>query len=223
MYVAYGNTQINVAQLSADGLSEVRKQNVYSSPSSIGALEGSRMYKRNGKYYIFVTKPASSQYVLQASSPWGPYTVKALVQSVAAPVSRAGNPYQGSLVDTPDVKWYYMAFIDNHPGGRVPVLAPVTWGSDGFPAVTLSKGAWGKSYPYPATQRPVQSTLGTDSFSGTTLGPAWEWNHNPDTYRLDSQHRNSDERLVRSPEHVDEADSRPARSRHGPRRLHLHR
>ena len=44
-----------------------------------------------------------------------------------------------------------MAFIDNYTGGRVPVLAPVTWGSDGFPAVILSNGAWGKSYPYLAT------------------------------------------------------------------------
>lgn len=184
MYVAYGNTQLSVAQLSADGLSEVRKQTVYSTPSDIGTLEGSRMYKRNGKYYIFVTKPASSQYVLQASSPWGPYTVKALVQSVSAPVSGAGNPHQGSLIDTPDGKWYYMAFIDNYPGGRVPVLAPVTWGSDGFPAVTLASGAWGSSYPYPATPKAVQSTLGTDSFSGSSLGPAWEWNHNPDTTKF---------------------------------------
>lgn len=77
-----------------------------------------------------------------------------------------------------------MAFIDNYPGGRVPVLAPVNWGSDGFPAVTLSNGAWGKSYPYPATQRPVQSMLGTDSFAGPSDGPAWEWNHNPDTSRF---------------------------------------
>ncbi|KAF9872845.1 putative glycosyl hydrolase family 43 [Colletotrichum karsti] len=184
MYVAYGNTELNVAQLSADGLSEVRKQAVYSTPSNIGALEGSRMYKRNGKYYIFVTKPATSQYVLQASSPWGPYTIKALVESVAAPVSGAGNPHQGSLVDTPDGRWYYMAFIDNYPGGRVPVLAPVTWGSDGFPTVTLSNGAWGKSYPYPVTQKAVQSTLGTDAFAGSSLGPAWEWNHNPDTTKF---------------------------------------
>ncbi|KAH7128990.1 family 43 glycosyl hydrolase [Dactylonectria macrodidyma] len=184
MYVAYGNTQLSVAQLSADGFSEVQKKTVYSTPSDIGVLEGSRMYKRNGKYYIFVTKPASSQYVLQASSPWGPYTIKALVTSVAPPVSGAGNPHQGSLVDTPDGKWYYMAFIDNYPGGRVPVLAPVTWGSDGFPAVTLSNGAWGSSYPYPTTQRTVESTLGTDTFSGSSLGPAWEWNHNPDTTKF---------------------------------------
>ncbi|KAH7113167.1 family 43 glycosyl hydrolase [Dactylonectria estremocensis] len=184
MYVAYGNTQLSVAQLSADGLSEVQKKTVYSTPSEIGVLEGSRMYKRNGKYYIFVTKPASSQYVLQASSPWGPYTIKALINSVSPPVSGAGNPHQGSLVDTSDGKWYYMAFIDNYPGGRVPVLAPVTWGSDGFPAVTLSNGAWGSSYPYPTTQRAVASTLGTDTFSGSGLGPAWEWNHNPDTTKF---------------------------------------
>ncbi|OLN81933.1 putative beta-xylosidase [Colletotrichum chlorophyti] len=184
MYVAYGNTQLSVAELTADGLSEVRKQLVYTSPSSIGPLEGSRMYKRNGKYYIFVTRPASSQYVLQASSPWGPYTLKALALSVGAPVAGGGHPHQGSLIDTPDGKWYYMAFMDSYPGGRVPVLAPVTWGSDGFPVVTLSGSAWGTSYPYPLTQRAVQSPLGTDSFSGSSLGPAWEWNHNPDTSKV---------------------------------------
>ncbi|KAI8311505.1 putative beta-xylosidase [Colletotrichum sp. SAR11_59] len=73
-YVAYRNTAISVAQLSADGLSEVRSEVVYNTPSSIGALEGSRMYKRNGNYYIFLTRPPDGQYVLQSSSPWGPYT-----------------------------------------------------------------------------------------------------------------------------------------------------
>jgi beta-xylosidase len=48
MYVAYGNTQISVAQLASDGLNIVKTQQVYASPSNIGALEGSRMYKRNG-------------------------------------------------------------------------------------------------------------------------------------------------------------------------------
>jgi beta-xylosidase len=38
----------------------------------------------------------------------------------------------------------------------------------------------------PRRQRPareVKSPTGTDTFSGTTLGPDWEWNHNPDDTR----------------------------------------
>jgi beta-xylosidase len=73
-----------------------------------------------------------------------------------------------------------MAFVDNYPGGRTPVLAPITWGSDGFPILTTQNGGWGKSYNYPLTPHPVASLLGVDTFSGTSLGPQWEWNHNPD-------------------------------------------
>ena len=72
MYVAYGNTQLSVAQLSADGTSEVRHQQVFSTPSNIGTLEGSRFYKRGNYYYIWATRPANGQYVLRSTSPWGP-------------------------------------------------------------------------------------------------------------------------------------------------------
>ncbi|GAP91336.1 putative xylosidase glycosyl [Rosellinia necatrix] len=184
MYVAYGNTQISVAQLAPDGLSIVKTQQVYSSPSSIGTLEGSRMYKRNGQYYILTTRPANQEWVLKASAPFGSYSIKVLADALSPPVSGGGNPHQGGLVDLPDGSWYYMAFEDAYPGGRIPVLAPVTWGSDGFPALTTVNGGWGQTYPLPLPARPLPSTVGTDSFAGSSLGPTWEWNHNPDTSKF---------------------------------------
>lgn len=51
MYVAYGRGKIMVAQLNADGTAEVRKQQVYESPGG-ESIEGSRMYKINGSYYM---------------------------------------------------------------------------------------------------------------------------------------------------------------------------
>ena len=30
---------------------------------------------------------------------------------------------------------------------------------------------------------------GTDTFTGTTLGPQWEWNHNPDTTKWSRRQR----------------------------------
>lgn len=74
-----------------------------------------------------------------------------------------------------------MAFVDNYPGGRTPVLAPITWGSDGFPSVVTVDGGWGTSYPYPVEAHPLSESTGTDFFEGISLGPKWEWNHNPDT------------------------------------------
>ncbi|RHZ68344.1 hypothetical protein CDV55_106613 [Aspergillus turcosus] len=178
MYVAYGGTTISVAQLSSNGLSQVKTQQVFI--STIGAIEGSRFYKINGEYYIFNTLPANAEYVLKASSPWGPYTQKLLLKDIATPITGGGVPHQGGIVDTPAGDWYYMAFVDSYPGGRVPVLAPITWGSDGFPAITTVNGGWGTQYPYPLTPHTLTPPTGKDTFQGTTLGPHWEWNHNPD-------------------------------------------
>lgn len=96
MYVAYGGTQISVAQLSSDGLSQVKTQQVFSSSFSI---EGSRFYKRNGQYYILNDEPASAEYVLKSSSPWGPYTQKQLLNNIATPISGGGIPHQVCAMD----------------------------------------------------------------------------------------------------------------------------
>lgn len=137
----------------------------------------------NGSYYILVTHPPDAEYVLRSTSgPFGPYTMQSLVVQIGTPVSGSGHPHQGGLVQTQNGDWYYMSFVDAYPGGRIPVLAPVTW-NNGWPAVTLVNGAWGASYPYPNVPRPprqVKAPTGTDTFSGTTLSPEWEWNHNPD-------------------------------------------
>ncbi|HEU5474728.1 MAG TPA: family 43 glycosylhydrolase [Actinophytocola sp.] len=187
MYVAYGNTTISVAQLSADGLSQVRTQQVFQTPSSIGTLEGARFYKRNGAYYIFLTRPANGQYILKSTSgPFGPYTVRQLLLDLPGPIPGGGVPHQGGLVQTQNGDWYYLAFVDAFPGGRVPVLAPITWTADGWPILQTVNGAWGTSYPapnLPPPPRTVKPPTGTDTFTGTALGPEWEWNHNPDNTR----------------------------------------
>ena len=187
MYVAYGNTSINVAQLSADGRSQVRSQQVFQTPSSVGTLEGARFYKRNGDYYIWLTRPANGQYVLKSTNgPFGPYEMRQVLLDLPGPIAGGGVPHQGGLVQTQNGDWYYLSFIDAYPGGRVPALAPVTWSADGWPVLQTVNGRWGANYPYPNVPRPprqVKSMIGTDTFAGTTLGPQWEWNHNPDNNR----------------------------------------
>jgi beta-xylosidase len=182
MYVAYGNTNISVARLSADGLSENTTQVVYRPPGGT-YIEGSRFYRINGTYYILVTRPADAELVLRSSSPWGPYTERTLVDQIPSPVNGSGYPHQGGIVDTVDGRWYYMAFIDAYPGGRVPVMAPVTW-QDGWPNVVTDQGKWGTSYPVPVqTAKTVEPLTGVDSFRGAQLSAQWEWNHNPDNAR----------------------------------------
>ncbi|WP_198169142.1 RICIN domain-containing protein [Herbidospora daliensis] len=185
MYVAYGNGTISVAQLSADGLSQVRAQQVFQTPSSVGTLEGARFYKRGNYYYIWLTRPANGQYVLRSTSPWGPYTMQQVLLNMPSPISGGGTPHQGGLVQTQNGAWYYMSFVDAYPGGRVPALAPINWVND-WPVIQTVNGGWGVNYPKPniQTNRTVASMIGPDTFTGNSLGHRWEWNHNPDTSRF---------------------------------------
>ncbi|MFI6706120.1 RICIN domain-containing protein [Nonomuraea sp. NPDC050478] len=185
MYVAYGNGTISVAQLTADGLGQVRAQQVFQTPSSVGTLEGARFYKRNGYYYIWLTRPANGQYVLRSTSPWGPYEMRQVLLDMPGPIPGGGVPHQGGLVQTQNGAWYYMSFVDAYPGGRVPALAPITWNGD-WPTVQTVNGGWGVTYPKPniQTSRTVASMIGPDTFTSGSLGHRWEWNHNPDTSRF---------------------------------------
>lgn len=186
MYVAYGNGTISVAQLNADGTGQVRAQQVFQTPSNVGTLEGARFYKRNGYYYIWLTRPANGQYVLRSSSPFGPYEMRQVLLDLPGPISGGGVPHQGGLVQTQAGDWWYMAFTDAFPGGRVPTLAPITWTGDGWPTLQTVNGRWGTTYNRPniTTSKTVAPMIGRDTFVGPTLGHRWEWNHNPDTSRF---------------------------------------
>ena len=139
------------------------------------------MYKINGTYYIFVTKPANAEYVLKSKNIWGPYERRSLVESISGPIPNAGFAHQGGIVSTKSGQWYYVAFMDSYPGGRIPVVAPISWTQDGWPEVVRVNNAWGKTYPMPVqTTKTVPSSGGLDTFQGSSLSNEWEWNHNPD-------------------------------------------
>ncbi|KAK0708585.1 glycosyl hydrolase [Lasiosphaeris hirsuta] len=188
MYVVYGSPSIHIAQLSPDGLRQVSTQQVYTPPPGT-TLEGARLYKTRGTYYILATRPADAEVVLKsAGGPLGPYTARALVTRVAGPLpagTPAGFAHQGGMVDAPDGRWWYVAFLDAYPGGRIPVVAPLRWSADGWPEVVLdAAGRWGGEYPTPVeTDRTVGGVGGTDLFEGGALGEGWEWNHDPEGTR----------------------------------------
>ncbi|KAL4800165.1 glycosyl hydrolase family 43 protein [Aspergillus venezuelensis] len=187
LYVAYGSGHVSVAQLSSDGLEVVTTQQVFTYPPECTSIEGNRMYKVNETYYILDDCPNDGvTLVWKSADPFGPYEYKILNDNIASPVPNTGSPVQGSLVETSEGDWYFMSFSWNYPLGRIPVLAPITWGEDGFPALVTVDGAWGESYPYPLPQHPLPSWswTGTDSFTGDTLSPHWQWNQNPDTERF---------------------------------------
>ncbi|PGG97752.1 hypothetical protein AJ79_09104 [Helicocarpus griseus UAMH5409] len=190
MYVVYGATNVSIAQLSPDGLSQERTEQVFTaSDVDENGIEGNRLYKRKGLYYILNDHPGDRTYIWKSTSPWGPYEPKVFVDNIQSPVPGGGAPHQGSLVQTTspatgDEQWYFMSFTWAYPAGRMPVLAPITWDSlDEYPTLTPdpSTDGWGATYPLPLPPNPPSTNwTGIDTFPGPTLSPAWEWNHNPD-------------------------------------------
>jgi beta-xylosidase len=193
MYVTHGNTNLSVAQLTPDGLNYTKIELVY--PSKV-YVEGSRMYKRNGTYYIITDQPVNGQYVLKSTSgPFGPYDFGIILNNTNPPAALAGGdtPHQGAIVDTPDGDWYYMAFVDINidSTGRVPVLAPIHWNDEGWPILQLAaNNTWPESLPYPINSGAITANSNTnssltakDTFATGKLSPQWEWNHNPDTLK----------------------------------------
>lgn len=105
--------------------------------------------------------------------------------TAGAPSPLQGNAFQGALVDTPSGQWYWMsASALGWPAGRVPLLMPVSIGSDGWPTPTLSGGRIGGSYSDIGSAGNVKSVTGLDTFSGGSLDAKYEWNHEPDASKF---------------------------------------
>jgi beta-xylosidase len=186
MYAVYGNNTISVAQINPDTYTQISSKKILDTPASVGgALEGSHFLKKDNNYYVFSTQYANGDWVMKSTTgPQGTYELRAFASKLPyAGVGSGASPHQGNVLNTQNGEWYYMAFNDSYPAGRIPVMAPVTWSSDGWPSVNLVNGKWGASYPFPKLPcgaGKVKSRYGKDTFAIATLEPWWEWNHNPD-------------------------------------------
>ncbi len=75
--------------------------------------------------------------------------------------------------------WYYVAFMDAYPSGRISTVAPLTRSAEGWPQLVTNNGSssnggggggCAKNYPMPVqTSKTVASPAGTDEFKGTAL------------------------------------------------------
>ncbi len=188
LYVAFGHGTIYVAKLSDDGFTEERREVVFKTPENLsGPLEGSRFYKIDGDYYIWLTQYANGEYVARSTSgPFGPYELRPLAVKTPFPNIGAGHsPHQGGIVQTQRGDWYYIAFNDAYPGGRLPVMIPLIW-KDGWPEVELIDGRWSATYPFPnlpCGADKVKKPSRFDRFKTADLSTEWEWNHNPDNLK----------------------------------------
>ena len=95
-------------------------------------LEGSRMIKKDGKYYLLmISWPRGGirrDVCYRADRIEGPYEKKVILET---PFGGLGaGVAQGTIFDTPEGDWYSILFQDRGAVGRVPVLLPVYWEED---------------------------------------------------------------------------------------------
>ena len=158
-------------------------QFVYDGHATQPTIEGPKLYKRNGYYYIFApaggVKPGW-QTVLRSKNIYGPYEEKIVLHQGGSPVN---GPHQGAWVDTPDGQDWFLHFQDVGNAGRIIHLQPMRWEND-WPVIGVNdKDGCGE--PTLCYQKPVNiegsvpdAPDDSDRFEKDSLGLQWQWNAN---------------------------------------------
>ncbi len=180
VYVFYGTGEM--VQLNAD-LTDVvegsHRQLFQRDAEETGLLEGSRVIKHNGKYYLLMISWTNGhprrEVCYRADNIQGLWEKKVILETEFEGFNGVG---QGTIIDAKDGKWYGIVFQDRGGVGRVLTLEPCTW-KDGWPMLGDENGN------IPLTmQKPVQGYEGkgivySDDFGKDKLDLQWQWNHNP--------------------------------------------
>ena len=147
-------------------------------------VEGPKLYKRNGYYYIFA--PAGGvangwQLVLRSKNIYGPYESKIVMVQGQTNIN---GPHQGGWVDTNTGESWFIHFQDKGAYGRVIHLNPMNWVND-WPVIGVDKDGDGcgdpvSRYRKPKTDKtyPIETPVESDEFDTRKLGLQWEWHAN---------------------------------------------
>jgi beta-xylosidase len=155
-------------------------------PKTLPTLEGPKLYKRQGWYYIFAPfggVEKGAQAVLRSRSIWGPYETRVVLEKGDTAVQ---GPHQGGYVETPSGQGWFIHFNSTGAFGRIDYLEPVKW-HDGWPVIgdPIPGGLAGQpvarhAMPDIKAKAAKVRLQDSDEFDKAVLGPQWEWNHNPD-------------------------------------------
>ncbi len=151
-------------------------------------IEGPKLYKRNGFYYVFAPAGGVStgwQTVLRSKNIWGPYEKRKVLDQGKSTIN---GPHQGAWVQTQTGEDWFFHFQDKGAYGRIVHLQPMKWLNDwpvigidkdgdgtGEPVMKYKKPNVGKSYP-------VVTPPDSDEFNSTSLGLQWQWHANKQVY-----------------------------------------
>ncbi len=178
-----------IHKMSADGTRLLDNGvTVYHDAKANPVLEGMKMDKRDGWYYIFAPAGGVSngwQTVLRSRNIYGPYEAKVVLHTGENGIN---GPHQGGLVETQTGEWWFVHFQSKGPWGRIINLEPARWTDDGWIMIGEDTDNDGIGEPVLGYRKPdvgdsfcPSVTIQTsDEFSSEQLGLQWQWHANPD-------------------------------------------
>ena len=177
-------------RMSSDGRKLLDKGKIIvEDPVHLPTLEGPKLYKRKGWYYIFAPiggVARGSQAVLRSRNIYGPYEYRVVLEQGNTDVN---GPHQGAWVQTQDGRDWFVHFSLHGAHGRIVYLEPMRWDND-WPVIGDAKP--GATEGQPVTRHPLPLLVPgaeeldpatSDDFNHRQLSANWEWNHNPENSR----------------------------------------
>lgn len=194
VYVVHGNTDVFITELNSDLTAPLKgslsRQIIKDKDAKILGLEGSHIYKIDGRYYLFMIHSLPDRWrrveaMFSADSLDGEFVGGNILDADLG--DRPDGCAQGGIVEGPAGVWHAILFRDNGALGRIPVLVDVKKTDDGFifedPAVDISTESLRPGYVY-------SPPVGSDDFRSTSddkvkygsfgFRSFWQFNHEPD-------------------------------------------
>ena len=144
-------------------------------------IEGPKLHKRNGYYYIFAPAggvPTGWQTVLRSKNIYGPYEDKIVMDQGSTAIN---GPHQGAWIETQSGESWFVHFQDRGPYGRIVHLQPMRWVND-WPVIGNDKDGDGKGEPVARYRKPnvgrgspLQVPQTSDEFKMRDLGLRRQW------------------------------------------------
>lgn len=170
-----------IQKMSYDGMSLLDEfRIVFDGNKDFHTIEGPKLYKREGIYYILAPAlgvKTGVQLALKSDNIYGPYEAKVVLEQGNTPIN---GPHQGGLVSVKD-KDYFIHFQDKDAYGRIVHLQPVDWISD-FPMMGKLNTELDIYEPVLTFEKPIKnvdniSDIYSDDFRNT-FNNTFQWNAN---------------------------------------------
>lgn len=182
------NSILTISRMAPDGLKVIDEgKTVFDGHSNHPTIEGPKMYKRNGYYYIFA--PAGGvatgwQTVLRSKNIYGAYEDRIVMDNGQTEIN---GPHQGAWVELKSGESWFIHFQDRGAYGRIIHLQPMRWIAD-WPVIGIDKDGDGKGEPVLKHRKPdvgraypIAAPQTSDEFVSKQLGLQWQWQANYQT------------------------------------------